>query len=96
MNNRKFDFQDFVENIPEDGIVGIRISDDVLESEDWGIALLRISAGIVIDQKTICEGVYELPNMIGVTTDTLQRWSCYDGTGSHPCNFHEIIGANIS
>lgn len=83
-------FKSFVKELPTTGMVDVRISDNVLEEEDWGIDQLYIDAGVVKSQDHIDVGVYEIPDMIGWTTEQLIEWSAYQDVGSHPENYYEI------
>ncbi|MBW2647846.1 MAG: hypothetical protein JRE23_17085 [Deltaproteobacteria bacterium] len=77
-------------DLPIKGQVGVRITDDVLEEEDWGIDYLIIRGGVVVRQLRCTEGSYRTPNMIGWTREQLAEWSQYDDTGQHPENYHEV------
>ncbi len=84
------DFNPFVFTLEDNCTVAIRITDDVLEPEDWGIDELVIADGIVISQKKLSNGIYTMSDMVGWTTDKLMEWSQYDSTGRHPGQFNEI------
>jgi len=83
-------YDTFVEDLPYDCEVFIRISDNVLEKEDWPVNLLIIRDGLVVKEEEICPGAYRFEYMEGWTTHELCLWSQYDSTGSHPENYHEI------
>ena len=85
----RFNYQSF-EELPIDCEVFARISDNVLESEDWPVSLLIIRDGIVVKQNDICNGCYDLGDMEGWTIEDLCDWSQFDSTGSHPENYHEL------
>jgi hypothetical protein len=72
------------------GIFAVRSSDDVLDTKDWGIDIIRIDGGIIIEQTKVHKGVYAMPSMIGWVLDDLYNWLNEDYTGSHPTNIHEI------
>jgi hypothetical protein len=81
-------------------VVQVRISDDVLDEEDWGVDELTIKNGVVVSQKKLSNGVYTIPDMVGWTTDKLIEWTQHcNAIGSHPEQYYEIIewkGGDIS
>jgi hypothetical protein len=86
------EFHNFVstEKIPSDGIVLIRVSDDVLDNEDWTVDYLLMRNGSVKEQVRVNFGVYNIPDMKGWTCGELSNWSRFENTGSHPQEFHDI------
>ena len=86
------EFKSFVklEDLPAEGMVHVRIADDVLDPEDWTVDSLTIERGVVKYQFHSFKGAYRLPNMVGWSHGELCNWSSYDGTGSHPEQYHEI------
>lgn len=85
-----YDFDSFVKHIPNTCRMYVRIADNVLEEEDWGIDRLIIVDDRVIDQTHNLTGAYRIPDMMGWTTDMLVEWSSYANTGTHPEEYHEI------
>jgi len=84
------EFQPFVKELPDNCIVNVRISDNVLDDEDWAIHELIIQNGVVIRQHESMYGVYDIQNKVGWTAKQLCAWSHYDGTSNHPEEYHEI------
>ena len=76
--------------IPDKGQVLVKISDNVLESKEWGQDALVLRYGVVTRQMTLTKGTYSIPNMVGWTREQLTEWLEYDGTGNHPEEYHEI------
>jgi len=85
-----FEFESFVESINRNCVVEVRISDNVLEDEDWGIDELVIEDGVVVSQVRIKNGVYSSTGMVGWTCEQLYEWSQFENMFSHPEEFHEI------
>ena len=83
-------FKSFVKELPTTGMVDVRISDNVLEEKDWGIDQLYIDAGVVKSQDHIDVGVYEIPDMIGWTTEQLVEWSAFQNVVSRHEYYHGI------
>lgn len=87
-------FKTFVRDIPENCIVYVAITDDVLDEKDWGIKELTIRNGVVVGCTIIYSGVYDLSKAgapgIGWTTKGIEEWSKHDFTGCHPENFYEV------
>lgn len=66
-----------------------RISDNVLDDEDWPIRKLTINqAGTVlaVEDVFVPENGYSMKGMpeVGWTIEDLQRWASHDPTGQHP------------
>lgn len=90
------EFDSFVEGIQPNSAVRVRIADNMLDSEDWGVAELIIENGLVVSQRQVQPGVYRIPDMVGWNTHQLSEWSRWDSTGSPVEEFHEIaIGSNL-
>ncbi len=85
-----YNFKTFVKHIPDTCSIHVRISDNQLEEEDWGVSRLTIIDGVVAGQSRILDGAYWIPDMMGWTTDQLIKWSSYDATGRHPEQYNEI------
>ena len=84
------EFESFLKSLPADCIVDIRIADDVLEEEDWGIDQLIITHGIVRYQIHCAKGVYTMPDMVGWNVGDVVTWSQYDDCNSHPSNSYQV------
>lgn len=69
-----------------------RVSDDVLEPEDWAVARLTVVDGVVQAVHEESRGVYAYDACpgVGANLDAISAWSRYDGTGHHPENFYEV------
>jgi len=76
--------------IPDDGVIFVRIADNVLDEGDWPVQALKIQCGTVITQRDILPGVYTVVNMVGWTKAKLVNWANFDPTGSHPEVYHEV------
>ena len=83
-------FESFLESLPDNCVVDIRISDNVLDEKDWGVSQLTINDGLVQYQDSITNGVYEIPAMLGWSITDVVEWSQYQEFGSHPEVYHEI------
>ncbi len=83
-------YNTFIENLESDCLLCMRISDNELDEENWGVDGLTIKGGVVVKQLFLLKGVHTLPNMVGWTTDQLIEWTQYNGTGTHPEQYHEI------
>jgi hypothetical protein len=83
-------FNSFVSDLKSNGLVCMRISDDVLDEENWGIDGLTIEDGVVVRQLHLSKGAYTMPDVVGWTTKQLMEWTQYDATGSHPEQYHEL------
>lgn len=71
----------------------IRISDNVLEPEDWPIAVIYIRGHlntIASIDTSVKSGCYSFPSMLGWNLTQLFNWLKYDATGQHPETYHEI------
>ena len=85
------EWKTFVNNLNNNTKVLARISDSVLEEEDWPIHTLTFEDGICTSQIERQKGVYSLSeSFIGKRTEDLMKWTTYDNSGDHPEMFHEI------
>lgn len=82
-------FNSFLEvnDIPNNGKVLARISDNVLDEEDWTPFEIEIKDGVVV--RVDNDDPYYL-SMVGWTTTELAKWTQYDSTGQHPEAYHEL------
>ena len=69
----------------------VRVSDNVLDDEDYSIDLIGFRTGVVIWQHNIKDGVYRLPNMVGWDTIEFTKWVKEKWSGSFPENYNEYI-----
>jgi len=76
-------------------IMFARISDSVLDEEDWGVVKLVIADGEVTSQEVVQRGVYGFELFVGWTVEQLARWSHFDGTGTHPEQYNELAEAEF-
>jgi hypothetical protein len=75
-----------------DGCFLIRISDDVLDEENWTIDGIVVEKGKVERQTNVFPGCYTLPNMIGWSMGEVVEWTCNQGSMStHPHNTNDIM-----
>lgn len=86
------EYKSFVrlDEIPSDGIIHVRVSDDVLDVKDWTVDYLLMENGSVKEQVRVHYGIYNIPDMRGWTCGELSNWSRFENTGSHPQEFHDI------
>lgn len=84
-----YSFNPFVSSV-DDGIVQVRIADNMMDEKDWGIDELVIKDGEVISQRHLTKGLYTMPDMVGWTVEELIQWTHYDSTGKPVENYHEI------
>jgi len=85
-----YNFKTDVGRLPSNTTILVRVADNVLEQEDWGIDMLTIQYGVVVSQESLFKGVYEIPNMVGWTTEKVCEWTSYHDPSSHPQNFYEL------
>jgi len=73
-------------------ILYARLSDNVLDPEDWPIVKLVIEGHEVVATELVNRGCYDMTGMpaVGWTTQQIMKWTDYDSTGSHPENYHMI------
>lgn len=83
-------FTPFIKSLGINCTTRVRISDNVLEEEDWSVDEIVLRNNVVISQSPLCKGAYTIPNMMGWTVSKLIEWTQYDSTGSHPENYYEI------
>jgi len=69
-----------------------RISDNVLDPEDWNIYELVFARGRVVEVVVVNPGVYggSVDDFIGMTIEQLSDWSRLDATGQHPETYYEL------
>ena len=76
----------------------IRVSDNVLEEEDWPIRKLTLDLVTkkVTFHEDLAPGAYSLDTAprTGWTLEKVQRWTAVDPTGWHPETYNEIQDAS--
>lgn len=72
--------------------VDARISDNVLDEQEWTIVRLRFVDGVVADRSVVRSGIYSEDSLpaVGDSVELVALWSAYDGTGGHPENYYEL------
>jgi CO dehydrogenase/acetyl-CoA synthase alpha subunit len=74
-----------------DGTYHVRISDNVLDPEDWGHNTIRIHNGkVVVSRTNVDVGAYDIPDMYGWDVEKIQEWLSHDSTGSYIETYQEI------
>jgi hypothetical protein len=71
------------------GVFAVRISDNILDPEDWSIHTITMKDGVVVRCQKIYDGAYPL-DMLGWKLGKLHTWLQYDGTGRPEEEYHEI------
>lgn len=73
-------------------ILYVRLSDNVLEKEDWPIARLMVEAGVITARERVHIGAYSWAGQpdVGWSLERLLEWSRRDYTGQHPELCHEV------
>ena len=80
-----------VEELPDNGKVFARMSDDVLDDEDWNTYELTLKDGVVIDTVVKYKGVYgTVPVFDGKTKAEIVEWQCESSPAAHPGYFQEL------
>lgn len=70
----------------------LRISDSVLDEKEWSVFHLMLLDGVVTSRAVVWPGAYSpygIPD-VGATLADIEAWSRYDGTGTHPEQYHEV------
>ena len=84
-------WETFINKLGNNTTVLARVSDDVLDEEDWPVHTLIFEEGICTSQTEKQKGVYSLSaSFIGKRTEDLIEWANYDASGNNPEMFHEI------
>ena len=76
-----------------DGMLVLRISDNVLDELDWPMWLCVMADDVIIQQRVIRTGAYSRSNSLPGVGDTMTdiiKWSSYDSTGEHPETYHRV------
>jgi len=77
--------------LPANGTLKVRISDNVLDKEDWPVIELTLFGGFIVEEKVLNKGIYAFDSFIGWDRVDLLSWLTVDYTGQHPEMSHEII-----
>ena len=68
-----------------DQLIALVTDSDVLGPEDMTIAFLIAQNDVVIEQRTVKQGVYSAPpSFIGKPITELAAWATYDSTNAYP------------
>lgn len=63
--------------LTDNGYMAICTFDNVLDEENWPISVIKVLAGVIVDQQVIHSGkmcAYILPNMVGMSTNNVYRF----------------------
>lgn len=74
-------------------VMRIRMSDNVLEDDDWPVRDILVRAGRIVSVQDIHHGVYSFSShapTIGWDMEQLCEWLAHDPTGRHPEQWNEI------
>lgn len=76
----------------------IRISDNVLDQEDWTIGKIFFcgageNGGTVIQCREVHKGIYALPDCVGWRLWDVWKWQRQNITGSHPENYYMVASS---
>lgn len=72
-------------------VVAVRISDNVLDEENWPIHTLKFNEkGVCVKQVVENEGVYKMKDFVGKNFYDLWDWSNYDTNGSEGEMTHDL------
>jgi len=74
-------FESFINELPRSGVLRVRVSDNVMGSDDWSIDSLVIRMDMVRAQQNVCKGIHTIPNMVGWTIDELIMWTHQEPAG---------------
>lgn len=89
-------WQSFIKELLRYCTLQVRITDDILDIENWGIEEIVVEKGVVTKQKTISKGAHEMPSMVGWTSEQVIKWTQYENPfGAHPQYFNEVFGAPV-
>ena len=83
-------FSSFIK-VPNNGVVMLRIADNVLGEDSWPVSIITLHNGVVVDQVEayVPHCGYGACAMRGWTKHQVDAWLATDCTGSHPENFYE-------
>jgi hypothetical protein len=89
----KREWESFVtqKELNEVAVIAARISDNVLDEEDWPVHVLRFREdGVCIRQTVENEGAYIMHNFVDQNLHKLVEWSNYDLASSSEELSHEL------
>ncbi len=77
-------------------VVDVRISDNVLDEEDWTVDRFAVIDGRLQHLGTRRKGIYKTTKstLEGKTLEELAQWSQWNPTGRHPETYYEVRIAN--
>ncbi len=85
-------FESLIKRLRSCCTLQVRITDDQLDDEDWGIEEIKIDNDVVVSQKTVSKGAYRMPHMVGWTSEQVIEWTNYENPfGAHPQQFNEVF-----
>jgi hypothetical protein len=73
-------------------VLFVRISDNVLDKDDWPVRQLFITDGKVtriLEHRSGAYGLDRAPT-VGWTLEQIEKWAAYDPTGQHPEVYHDV------
>jgi hypothetical protein len=76
-------------------VLRIRVSDNVLDPEDWPVRKLVIEDGQIVEHTDMTEGIYSFSKdapQTGKSLEYLVAWASVDNTGKHPEIYHDVMG----
>lgn len=71
-------------------VVELRISDSVLEDDDWPIVIATVVDGRIVALEEVVPGVYTIGFSIGTRFEELLRWLQHNPTGDAVEQYNEI------
>jgi len=72
-------------------IIAIRVSDNVLDEEDWPVHILKFHEdGVCVQQTVENEGVYKMDDFVGKDLNALIEWSNCDLIDSRDEISHDL------
>ena len=84
-------------DIPKNGTVELRISDDVFDEEDWPIVECVLKNSKVVSSTIVRAGTYSTDFVKRlVTRKDISRWSKYYSTEQHPENYYMVRCKGLS
>jgi hypothetical protein len=79
-----------------DGTYVITINDDVLDPDCWPVHSICVVGGYVRNQIALYSSqVYDVPDMMGWTTQQIAEWTQIEPGNSHPQVGHEIMRISV-
>lgn len=79
------------EELNEVAVIAVRISDNILDEEDWPVHVLKFREGGICTQQTVeNKGAYAMNNFVDKDLNELVEWSNCDLTGSYGELSHDL------